>query len=100
MMSLNYERKFFHKNKFSIYGRIGFGTDVINLRAGNLFVPSLPLEISTSVGQRRHFVEFGVGVTPFLSKIEMWSSMSYNYDIKIDTIDYELYFLFTPRIGL
>ncbi len=48
--------------------------DVISLITGNLFVPSIPLEISTSFGQRRHFVEFGVGGTPFLSKIEMWSS--------------------------
>ena len=99
IISLNYERKLFHKNIFSIYGRIGFGMDIINLSEGNLYVPSIPIEFSASIGRGKHLIEIGVGGTPFLSKMEMWSSTFYNDDAKIDSIDYELYFLFTPRIG-
>src|SRR5688572_11736926 len=82
ILSLNYERKLSHKNIFSIYGRIGFGMDVLNLSQGNLYIPSVPVEISTSVGRGKHFVEVGTGGTPFLSKTEMWSSASYYYDLQ------------------
>jgi len=99
ILSLNYERKLFHKNIFSIYGRIGFGMDVINLNQGNLYVPSVPIEISTCIGRGNHFVELGIGGTPFLSKMETWSSAAYYDDLQIDSIEYKLYFLFTPRIG-
>lgn len=98
-MSLNFERNLIHKNIISIYGRMGFGVDIISLSKGNLFVPSIPLEISTSIGKRKHFIELGVGGAPFLSKMEMWSSAAYYNDLDIDSIDYKLYFLFTPRIG-
>jgi hypothetical protein len=97
-MSLNYERNLFHKNNISIFGRMGFGFDIVNLNTGNLFVPSIPIEISYSIGKRKHYFEVGIGSTPFISKMEMWSSV-YFAGLDIDSIDYKLYILITPRIG-
>jgi len=97
-LSLNFERMFFKKKLFSIYGRLGFGVDIINLK-GTLFVPSITLEISSSIGKRKHFVEIGVGSTPFLSKMSMWSSAAYQADLNVDSIDYEFYYLLIVRIG-
>ena len=98
-MSVNFERMIHHQNPFSIFGRIGFGVDVVNLNEGNLFVPSVPLEITATFGKHKHFLELGMGATTFLSKMPMWSSTMYDDNTNIDSLDYELYFLFVPRIG-
>src|SRR6188768_1214254 len=77
-VSANYERKIYGNTIYSIYARIGFGVDVVDFRQSNLFVPTLPLEISSSFGSSKHHLEIGVGVTPFYSKVVMWS-LSYDY---------------------
>lgn len=98
-VSLNYERKLLHKNYFSFYGRLGFGLDIFKFSQGNMLVPSIPIELSTSIGKRKYFAEIGIGGTPFWSKTETWSSNVYYYDLNIDSLDYKFYILFIPRIG-
>lgn len=99
MISVNYERNLWQKNLINLYSRIGIGIDNIKFREGNVIVPSIPFEFASSFGKLKHFIEIGIGITPFLSKFEMWSSQGYNYNAPINTADYELYFILTPRIG-
>jgi hypothetical protein len=97
-MSANYERKIFTNNFYSMHARIGFGFDIVTSKKNNLFVPSVPLEISSSFGPFIHHFEIGIGVTPFYSKIAMWK-LPYNDDANYSTLDYKVYCLIVARVG-
>ncbi len=97
-ISANYERKVFGNNSCSIHSRFGVGFYGHDFKQGFLFIPSIPIEISSSFGSSKHHVEIGVGATPFLSKVTLFRVV-YNYDENLDSLDYTLYCLLIARIG-
>ncbi len=97
--SVNYERRLLRKNRASLFLRAGIGLDVIEFKDDNLFIPSIPLETTIAFGKNKHFAEFGIGITPFLSKFPTWSSYDYYYDADLDAFDYNFYFTAVARIG-
>lgn len=99
MASVNYERRLLRKDKTSLFVRAGIGVDVIEFKDGNLFIPSIPLETTIAFGKYKHFAEFGIGLTPFLSKFPTWSNYHYYYDADLDSFDYNLCLTGVARIG-
>jgi hypothetical protein len=64
--SINYERMFYQKGNIRAAARIGVGALPRKVGSGTYLMAALPVELIGMLGKSKHFLEAGVGYTPFL----------------------------------
>ncbi|MBL0341658.1 MAG: hypothetical protein IPP71_12395 [Bacteroidetes bacterium] len=98
VFSLNYERELLKCTNSFIVFHTGLGVDYLKFNDGNFMAYSMPLEISHILFKSNHHLEYGIGVTPFISKTAIWSSYETSTSQPVDK-KYSLYYLLIPEIG-
>jgi hypothetical protein len=76
--AFNYGRLIYQKRAFKVIGSVGFSLWQDRYRVGGstIWYPVLPLELSALIGRRKHHLEFGLGITPYLLPEINFSSVS------------------------
>ncbi|WP_163380632.1 hypothetical protein [Cyclobacterium sp. SYSU L10401] len=64
--AFNYGSLIYQKRAFKVIGSVGFSLWVEPIEGPTIWNPAIPLEVSTLFGAKKHHLEFGVGITPFL----------------------------------
>lgn len=64
--SLNYERMFYQTGNFRAAARIGVSALPWKVGSGSYLKAAIPVELIGLLGKSKHFLEAGVGYTPFL----------------------------------
>ncbi|AHM59551.1 hypothetical protein D770_06440 [Flammeovirgaceae bacterium 311] len=64
--SINYERMFFQKGIIRAAARVGVGALPWRMGSGSYLKAAIPVELIGLLGKSKHFLEAGVGYTPFL----------------------------------
>ncbi len=97
-MSLNFEYKITSIRNALLYFHTGIGYDRIDYNDSDVNVFSVPIEATFILFKGKHHLEYGFGITPFISKTATWSGDIIYYDSKVNE-NYSLYFLLIPEIG-
>ncbi len=76
--AFNYGRLIYQKGAFMVIGSVGFSLwqDRYRVEGSTIWYPVLPLEFSALIGRRKHHLEFGLGITPYLLPEINFSSVS------------------------
>lgn len=64
--AFNYGRLIFLKRAFKVIGSVGFSLWAEPIEGPTIWNPAIPLEVSTLFGAKKHHLEIGLGITPFL----------------------------------
>lgn len=98
-LSYNYEHSIILSKHYTIHGRFGLGFAYESYDKSDLIIPSIPFELSVSIGKRKHRAEGGAGITPFFSKHATWSPEPTFNGWNPAKFDYKLYYLLVLRAG-
>ena len=66
LYAFNYGRSIYQKRAFKVIGSAGISLWADQIAGSKIWKPAIPLEVSALIGKRKHHLEFGLGITPYL----------------------------------